>query len=103
MCEGGRLVVGVEAAGVGEDPGVAAAEVGFLEADSGIFDAGDDAVGTDADEGDDGRSPAFDFGLEALAAGAKFVMGEFISAGGRAPDDVGDPELEIEKQRLFKR
>ena len=62
LCEGGGLVVGVEAAGVGEDPGVAAAEGGILEADAGVFDAGDDAVGTDADEGDDGGAPAFDFG-----------------------------------------
>jgi hypothetical protein len=54
LCEGGGLVVGVEAAGVGEDPGVAAAEGLLLEADAGIFDAGDNAVRTDADEGDDG-------------------------------------------------
>src|SRR5580698_4027500 len=78
LCEGGGLVVGVEAAGVGEDPGVAAAEGGLLEADAGVFDVGDDAVGADADEGDDRGAPAFDFGLEALAAGANFVVGEFI-------------------------
>src|SRR6476469_466082 len=81
LCEGGGLVVGVEAAGVGEDPGVAAAEGGLLEADAGVFDAGDDAVGADADKGDDGGAPAFDFDLEALAAGAKFVGGEFIGTG----------------------
>ena len=102
LCEGGGLVVGVEAAGVGEDPGVAAAEGVLLEADAGVFDAGDDAVGTDADEGDDGGAPAFDFGLEALAAGAKFVVGEFIGAGGGAFDDVGDAEFEVEKEGFFK-
>ena len=64
LCEGGGLVVGVEAAGVGEDPGVAAAEGVLLEADAGVFDAGDDAVGADADEGDDCGAPAFDFGFE---------------------------------------
>ena len=100
--EGGGLVVGVDAAGVGEDPGVAAAEGGLLEADAGVFDAGDDAVGADADEGDDGGAPAFDFGLEALAAGAKFVVGEFIGAGGGALDDVGDAEFEVEKEGFFK-
>ena len=73
LCKGGGLVVGVEAAGVGEDPGVAAAEAGLLEADAGVFDAGDDAVGSDADEGDDGGAPAFDFGFEAPATGAKFA------------------------------
>ena len=57
LCEGGGLVVGVEAAGVGENPGMAAAERGLLEADAGVFDAGDDAVGADADEGDDGGAP----------------------------------------------
>ena len=102
LCEGGGLVVGVEAAGVGEDPGVAAAEGGLLEADAGVFDAGDDAVGADADEGDDGGAPAFDFGFEALAAGAKFVVGEFIGAGGGAFDDVGDAEFEVEKEGSFK-
>lgn len=34
FCEGGRLVMGVEAARVGENPGVAPAEGGFLEADA---------------------------------------------------------------------
>src|SRR5437868_8256280 len=103
LCEGGRLIVGVEAAGVGEDPGVAAAEEVLLEADAGIFDAGDDAVGSDADEGDDGGAPAFDFGFEALAAGAKFVVGEFIGAGGGAFDDIGDAESEVKKEGFFKR
>ena len=102
LCEGGGLVVGVEAAGVGEDPGVAAAEGGLLEADASVFDAGDDAVGADADKGDDGGAPAFDFGLEALAAGAKFVIGEFIGAGGGAFDDVCDAEFEVEKKQSFE-
>src|SRR6266478_816547 len=103
LCEGGRLIVSVEAAGVGEDPGVAAAEEVLLEADAGVFDAGDDAVGSDADEGDDGGAPAFDFGFEALAAGAKFVVREFIGAGGGALDDIGDAEFQVEKERSFKR
>ena len=75
LSEGGGQVVGVDAAGVRENPGVAAAEESLLKADAGVFDAGNDAVGTDTDEGDDGRAPAFDFGFEALAAGAKFVVG----------------------------
>jgi len=94
--------VGVEAAGVGKDPGVAAAEGGFLEADTRVFDAGDDAVGTEADEGDDGGAPPFDFGLEALAAGAKFIFGKFIGAGRGAWDDVGDAEIKVEKEGFFK-
>ena len=102
MCEGGGLVVGVEAAGVGEDPGVAAAEGGLLEADAGVFDAGDDAVGVNADKGDDGRTPTSDFGLEASAADAKFVVGEFIRTGGGAFDDVGDAKPEIEKKSSLK-
>ena len=101
-CEGGRLVVGIDAAWVGQDPGLAAAERGLLEADAGVFDAGDDAVGTDADEGDDGGAPAFDFGLQALAAGAKFVVGEFVGAGGGAIDDVGDAEFEVEQEGFFE-
>src|SRR5580700_2763253 len=102
LCEGGRLIVGVEAAGVGEDPGMAAAEEVLLEADAGIFYAGDDAVGSDADEGDDGGAPAFDLGFEALAPGAKFSVGQLIGAGGGAFDDVGDAEFEVEKEGSFE-
>ena len=43
LCEGGGPIVGVQAAGVGNDPGVAAGEGRVLEADAGVFDAGDDA------------------------------------------------------------
>src|ERR1700722_2353702 len=100
--EGGGQVVGVEAAGVGKNPCVAAAEKGLLEADAGVFDAGDDAVGVNADKGDDGRTPTSDFGLEASAADAKFVVGEFIRTGGGAFDDVGDAKPEIEKKSSLK-
>jgi hypothetical protein len=100
--EGGGQVVGVEATGVGKNPGVAAAEKVLLEADAGVFYTRDDAVGVNAKKGDDGRAPASDFGLETQAAGAKFVVGEFIRAGGGALDDVGDAELEIEKEGILK-
>jgi len=102
FCEGGGHVVGIEATGVGQNPRVAAAEKGRLEADARVFDSGDDAIRMDADEGDDGWAPAFDFGLEALAAGAKFIVGEFIGAGGGAFDDVRDAESEVEKEGSFK-
>jgi hypothetical protein len=100
--EGGGQVVGVEATGIGKNPSVAVAEKGLLEADAGVFDTGDDAVGVNADKGDDGRAPASDFGLEAPAAGAKFVVGEFIRAGGGALDNVGNAELEVKKKGFFK-
>ena len=73
-----------------------------MEADAGVFYAGDDAVGSNADEGDDGGAPALDLGFEALAAGAKFVVGELIGAGGGAFDNVGDAEFEVQKQGSFK-
>jgi len=101
-CEGGRQVVGIEAAGVGQNPRLTAAEEGLLEADAGVFDAGDDPVGVDSDEGDNGWAPAFDFGFKALTAGAKLVVGEFIGADGGAFDDVGDAEFEVEKEGFFK-
>jgi len=100
--EGGGQVVGVEATRVGKNPSVAVAEKGLLEADAGVFDTGDGAVGANADKGYDGRAPASDFGLEALAAGAKFGVGEFIRAGGGALDDVGDAELELPSGRERK-
>jgi hypothetical protein len=100
--ESSGLIMGVQATGSGEHPSMAAAEEFFLKADAGVFDPGDNAVRTNADDGDDGGTPAFDFGFEALAAGAKFVVSEFIGAGGRAIDDVSDTEFVVEKQIAFK-
>jgi hypothetical protein len=40
---------------------MAAAEQGLLQADAGVLDTGDDAVGVNAGKGDDGRAPASDF------------------------------------------
>ena len=94
--------MGVDAAGVGKNPGVAAAERGFLQAHAGVLNAGDDSVGANADESDDSRSPAFDFGFEPPAAGAKFVVAELIGPGGGAFDDVGDAKFQVEKKRFFK-
>jgi hypothetical protein len=102
-CEVDGLVVGVEAAGVGEDPGVAATEEVLLKADAGVFNAGDDAVRTDANKSDNGGSPTSDFGFEAPAAGAKFFGGEFIGAGGGTFDDVRDAEFEVEKEGILER
>jgi len=95
LCQGGGLVVGVEAAGVGKDPGVTAAEQLLLKADAGVFIPGDDAVGANADKGDDRGAPAFDFGCETLAAGAKFFAGQFIGARRGAFDDVGDAKFQF--------
>ena len=101
--EGGGQVVGVEATGVWKNPSVAAAEKGFLQADAGVFNARDDTVGVNANKGDDRWAPAFHLGLEAPAASAKFVIREFIRAGGGALDDVGDAEVEVKKTGRFKR
>jgi hypothetical protein len=81
---------------------VASAKGSRLEAYASVSDSGDDTVWPDADESDDGGAPAFDFGFENLAAGAKLVAGEFIGAGSRAVDNVGDAQLEVEKQGFFK-
>ena len=101
--EGGGQVVGIQAAGVGKNPSAAASEKGLLETDSSVFDTRDDAVGLNANKGDDGRTPASDFRLEAPAAGAKLVIGEFIRAGSGAINDVGNAELEVEKKGFLKR
>jgi hypothetical protein len=82
---------------------MAATEWDLLEADVGIVVAGDDAIRADADERDDGGAPAFDFGFEALSAGAKFVVGKFIGTSGGTFDDVGDAEFQIEKEGILKR
>src|SRR4051812_31149854 len=85
--EGGGQVVGVEATGIRKHPGVAAAKHGLLEADTSVFDTGDDAVGVNADKRDDRRAPASDFRLQAATTCAKFVVRQFIRAGGGALDD----------------
>ena len=100
--EGGGQVVGVETTGVRKNPGMAAAKQGLLEADASVFDTGDNAVGANADKRDDGRVPTSDFRLEAPATCAKFVVRQFIRAGGRALDDVGDAVPEVEKKRSLK-
>ena len=58
----GGQVVGIQAAGVGKNPSVAASEQRLLQADAGVFNSGDDAVRVNAEKGDDGRAPASDFG-----------------------------------------
>ena len=100
LCEGVGLIVGIEAAGVGKHPGVAAGKERLLQTNVSVFDTGDDAVRVDADKGDDGRTPASDFGRKTLATGAKFVVAEFISAGGGAFDDVRYAEFEVEQEGL---
>jgi hypothetical protein len=101
-CERRGLVVGIYSAGVGQNPCPAAAEERFLETDVGVFVARDDPVGVDADEGDDGWPPAFDFDFKAQAAGAKLVVGKLIGAGRGAIDDVGNAEFKIEKKGFIK-
>ena len=95
--------MGVESAGIGQDPGVAAAEGIFLEADAGVFNAGNYPVRANAHERDNRGTPTFDFGFKPLASGAKFVLGEFIRTRSSALDHVGYPEFKIEKERSFKR
>src|SRR5262245_56256904 len=102
LCEGIRLVVRIQAAGIRQDPGVATAKGGLLKADAGRFDAGADSVGAAADKCDNRGAPAFDFGLKPPAAGAEFVIGEFVGADSCAFDDVGDAETEVEKEGFLK-
>jgi hypothetical protein len=103
FCQRGGLIMSVQAAGVRKNPGVAAAEEFLLQADAGLFVARDDSVGTKADEGDDGWTSTLDFRGEQSAAGAEFVVAEFIGAGRCPSDDIRDPELKVEQGIAFKR
>jgi hypothetical protein len=98
-----RLIVGVEAAGIGKDPSVAIAEEFLLETNAGAVVARDDAVRTDADEGDNPRPPSLDFGFEPLAAGAKFLVGEFVGARRWAAYDIRNAIAKLEKKIAFER
>ena len=96
LCQSGGQVVRIEAARIGKNPRVTAAEENLLESNAGVFDAGHNAIGTDPDEGDDGGAPTVHFGFEALGSGAKFVVCKFIGTRGCAFDDVCDAEIQIE-------
>jgi hypothetical protein len=82
---------------------VTAAEEILLETDASIFDTGDDAIVAEPDESSDGGAPAFDLGSESLTTLTDFVVGKFVSTCGRAPHNIRDTEVEIEKQGTFKR
>lgn len=103
MRKGAGQVVSVEAAGVGKNPRVAAAEKSLLKTHLGVFYSGNNAIRMNADKGDHGRAPASHFGLKPPAAGAKFLVGEFIRAGGGALDDIGDAKLEVQEPVTLKR
>lgn len=81
---------------------MAAAEEVFLQSDAGVFDARNDSVRTDTDEGDHSGPPTFHLGRKANAAGAKLVVSQLIGAGGGAVDDVGDAKLEVEQFITFE-
>jgi len=101
--KGRGLVMGVEAAGVGKQPGMAAAEAGLLKSHACVFNPGDDTVWVEADKRDNCRAPSFDLDLQTLAPGAQFVVGEFVGTGGGALDDVGDAKVEVKQEGFFKR
>jgi hypothetical protein len=103
LCEGVGLVMGVEAARIGKHPGVTTAEEILLQSDASILDSGNDAVRPDADKGNDRRTPTPHLGLKALTAGAQFVGGQFVGAGGGTFDNVRNAELEVEKESILKR
>src|SRR5262245_36961284 len=102
-CERGGLIVSVKAAGVRQNPGVAAAEKLLLKTDVSIFVSGDNSERPNPDDGDDRRPPTFDFGCKPLAARAKFVVGQLFCSSRGAPHDIGDAELKIENEIAFKR
>lgn len=102
FCQRRRLIMRIQSTRVGQYPRMAATKQVLLQPDAGVFDTAHDAVGTDADEGDDGGAQTFHFGFEASTASAKFVVGQFIGTGGGAIDDVGDAEIEIEKEFTLK-
>ena len=71
---------------------MAAAESCRLQANTGVLDPRHNTVGADADEGDHSGAPSSHFGFETLAAGTKFVVGQFIGKGGAQVDDVRDAD-----------
>src|SRR4051812_44582915 len=91
FAEFGDGVVGVQSAGVGEDPdaGGAGGGVGLL-ADGcvGIGEGG--AVGADAEERDPGGAVFVDLADEARDAGEEFGAGQDVGGRGGAGDEVGD-------------
>jgi len=84
------LIMRVEAGGVGENPDSGLADRLGLEAELGFFAVEGDAVGGDADDGDEAGCVAEDFTGEELGAFAEFVGAELVGHGGGAGAHVGD-------------
>src|SRR5262245_19863076 len=88
--EVGRLVVGVQAARVGQDPDPRAADGLGLKAEPRAWPGEGSPIGADAEEGEDARAVAPGLGREPPPTGPELVRGELVGGGGGAGDDVGD-------------
>src|SRR5215213_5551063 len=95
--ERGDGVVGVEAAGVRDDPEAGALKMLrlFAGARPGLGERG--AVGADTEDGDDSGSPGPDEVGKADPALAELGPGELVRAGGGAGDQVGDADATFPK------
>ena len=88
QCRG--LVMGVEAAGVGEDPEPRRLNGFTLRAELGEWTIKGDPIARDADNcGDRGLKAAYFF-RQHFDAGAQFLGIQFIGSGCRAADEIGD-------------
>ena len=93
----------IEAARVREHPEPGIADGLRLPAEHGMRPIECDAVGADADYGDDPRPIAPDFAFERPPAGSQFVVVELGGACGGAGDEVGDPAAACQQLELIRR
>ncbi len=87
----------VESGGVGQDPNLGPADGFGLETELGFFAVEGDAVGSDADDGDETRLIAEDFAGEDFSAFAKLVGAELVGHGGGAGTHVGDAKVPFQE------
>src|SRR5205823_9131239 len=97
----GELVIGVEAARIGQYPDARAREAFWLLAKRGAPDAERMAIGADAEERDHSRPQPVHLGGEALRAGDELLRRDLVGGGGGAIDEIGDAITRLQQQALL--
>lgn len=93
--------MGVQAAGVGEQPDLGLPELFFLGTDIGVWSTKRDAVGGDTENREHFGLVSTELPPEGAAAPLEFFLGEFIGSHGRSSDHVRDAIAQLEKFGIF--
>ena len=99
----GACVMGVQAAGIGEQPDLGLPELFFLGTDIDVWPTKRDAIGGDTENREHFGLVSTDLPSEGAAAALEFFLGEFIGSHGRSSDHVRDAVAQLEEFGVFTR